>query len=110
MSGLGSTLDRTLYRAKLVDEYPFCMYCNQKVTWKKSTLDHVIPTARGGEDTKLNVVLCCRQCNATKADRLIEEWIDDLRDAAEQLKVRFALAGNEGSDERTTRATGTIGK
>lgn len=37
-----------------------------------ATLDHVIPLAKGGTHTKENIKTACRQCNALKADKIIE--------------------------------------
>jgi 5-methylcytosine-specific restriction endonuclease McrA len=34
-----------------------CAYCGCRVTVKKSTLDHVLPTSRGGDDSPASLVL-----------------------------------------------------
>ncbi|MEV6898538.1 HNH endonuclease [Amycolatopsis sp. NPDC051372] len=51
-----------------------CAYCGRHAT----TVDHIIPTSRGGERTSwLNTVAACggtaRSCNARKADRTLAE-------------------------------------
>ena len=79
-------IERHKHRGKLMDENPVCFYCGEAVTWKRSTLDHVIPIARGGRDAVSNVVLCCRPCNNAKADRTIDEWISDLEEARSRLE------------------------
>jgi 5-methylcytosine-specific restriction enzyme A len=48
-----SVLDRDGYR---------CRYCGQPAT----TVDHIIPKARGGSDDPSNLVACCRSCNSAK--------------------------------------------
>lgn len=57
----------------LLDRFgPVCAYCERKVAERTITLDHVTP--RRGQtayDRRDNLVLCCRSCNALKADKPI---------------------------------------
>jgi hypothetical protein len=46
-----------------------CAYCANKAT----TIDHVIPRARGGQSNWLNCVAACVDCNRRKRDYLLEE-------------------------------------
>jgi 5-methylcytosine-specific restriction endonuclease McrA len=50
-----------------------CQYCGQKFTPGELTLDHVLPSSKGGKSTWQNLVACCRKCNRKKADRTPEE-------------------------------------
>lgn len=58
-------------RLWLLDRHgPVCAYCERRVTDRTITLDHVTP--RRGQtayDRRDNLVLCCKTCNATKADK-----------------------------------------
>jgi 5-methylcytosine-specific restriction endonuclease McrA len=47
-----------------------CQWCRNR---RGETVDHVIPTSRGGANIWENVVLACRSCNNRKGDRLPEE-------------------------------------
>jgi 5-methylcytosine-specific restriction endonuclease McrA len=50
---------------KIKDAYGHrCVYCRKK--FKRLTMDHVIPFARGGSHTKENVVPACQPCNSRK--------------------------------------------
>ena len=42
-----------------------CCYCGGRAT----TIDHVLPSSRGGESGWLNLVACCIGCNGRKRDR-----------------------------------------
>lgn len=42
-----------------------CAYCGQAAT----TIDHVLPRSRGGQDSWENLVACCLRCNNVKGDR-----------------------------------------
>lgn len=37
------------------------------------TADHIVPKARGGSDSKDNLAVLCRACNARKRDRISTE-------------------------------------
>jgi 5-methylcytosine-specific restriction endonuclease McrA len=54
------------------DEYR-CQYCGQHFDPKELTLDHIIPTSRGGKNSWENVVCCCVECNKRKGNRTPEE-------------------------------------
>lgn len=72
-----------------------CGYCGHAA----NTVDHVLPRSRGGQNSWLNLVACCRACNNRKGDALPEEigwrllfspfvpggqawWLPDLDDPA----------------------------
>lgn len=50
-----------------------CQFCGVKLTWESVTIDHVVPSSRGGGTTWLNCVTACRSCNRRKANRTPEE-------------------------------------
>ncbi|MCX6150225.1 MAG: HNH endonuclease [Ignavibacteriales bacterium] len=55
-----------------------CAYCGRSDL--PLTVDHIIPKARGGEETWENLVTACVACNNKKGDRTLEEA---------ELKLRF---------------------
>lgn len=50
-----------------------CAYCSKSA----STIDHVQPKSRGGQDTWENLVACCLRCNNKKGDKTLAEigWV-----------------------------------
>lgn len=48
-----------------------CVYCGAAAT----TLDHIRPVSRGGNNDESNLVGCCAMCNSAKCDKLITEWM-----------------------------------
>lgn len=44
-----------------------CAYCG--TTEGPFEVDHIIPRAKGGENTVENVTVACRRCNRSKKDR-----------------------------------------
>jgi 5-methylcytosine-specific restriction endonuclease McrA len=47
-----------------------CQYCG---TRRDLTLDHVIPSSKGGPHSWTNLVTACKKCNAKKGDNTPEE-------------------------------------
>lgn len=50
-----------------------CQYCSKKLHWESITIDHVMPSSRGGKTEWTNCVACCKSCNRRKDDRTPEE-------------------------------------
>lgn len=50
-----------------------CQYCARKRPTDRLTIDHVIPTSRGGSDGWSNVVTACRACNHQKGSLTPDE-------------------------------------
>ena len=48
-----------------------CCYCGSSL---RLSVDHLIPSMRGGADTGDNIVWACRACNSSKGDRDMLEW------------------------------------
>lgn len=43
-----------------------CYWCNVSLKKVKTHIDHYIPLSKGGEHTLSNLVVSCKECNATK--------------------------------------------
>ena len=50
-----------------------CQYCTKQFHHKDLTLDHIIPTSRGGRNTWDNVVAACSKCNSKKGSKSVSE-------------------------------------
>jgi 5-methylcytosine-specific restriction endonuclease McrA len=51
-----------------------CYYCQQIVSFKELTMDHLVPLTRGGRSTRDNLVPSCKPCNNLKKNMLPLEW------------------------------------
>lgn len=47
-----------------------CTYCTARAT----TIDHVLPLARGGTNHEGNLVPACKPCNSSKHNKTLMEW------------------------------------
>lgn len=61
--------NRNLFRRDLHT----CAYCGHTYDDSKLTRDHIIPTAKGGENTWMNCITACKPCNNYKGDRLLQD-------------------------------------
>lgn len=57
----------------------WCFYCGCKLTReidkaRSITLDHLVPSSKGGSDRIANLVLCCGPCNRKKGDMTAAEF------------------------------------
>lgn len=50
-----------------------CLYCSKMMTSKDITVDHIIPTSRGGTNSFDNCVSACKDCNIRKGSKLLDE-------------------------------------
>jgi len=50
-----------------------CQYSGKKLTNSQMSIDHIVPKSRGGRDDWLNLVLCDKQINSEKGNRLNSE-------------------------------------
>ena len=57
-------------KAILKRDHHTCQYCG---SFKSLTVDHIIPTSKGGKDVWANLVAACRSCNERKGDLTLKE-------------------------------------
>lgn len=50
-----------------------CQYCAKNYPSDKLTIDHILPSSRGGGNTWLNLVAACKKCNQKKGDKTPDE-------------------------------------
>jgi len=65
-----------------------CCYCGSR---NRLSVDHLIPTKRGGENTGDNLVWACRSCNSSKCARDALEWLEEKKQFPSILLLRRYL-------------------
>lgn len=40
-----------------------CIYCETKLDYHNATADHIVPISEGGNNTQVNLIVCCKECN-----------------------------------------------
>jgi len=70
-----------------------CQYCG---THKDLTLDHVIPSSKGGSHSWINLVTACKKCNAKKGYNTPEQAKMDLIRKPYKPSYSLFLRDNSG--------------
>ena len=55
-----------------------CFYCLRRFVAGGRVLDHVVPVARGGNNSYRNLVSCCVECNSQKGETVAEDFLRSL--------------------------------
>ena len=71
LSCLQKKFAKKRFRRQILEEWGCCAYCGKE---NPTTLDHVVPKARGGSTTKANLVACCGDCNISKSHEDVFCW------------------------------------
>ena len=99
-----------------------CRYCGSEPNQKLLQVDHVIPVAKGGTDAPENLVTSCRDCNAGKGARQLDQNglpaslnADAMLEQAQQIRAMLDAqrvlekARDEVADELLDRWVELIG-
>jgi hypothetical protein len=52
-----------------------CLYCGNKLTMKNATADHIIPISKGGNNSQVNMIVCCKSCNEERGNIKFEKYL-----------------------------------
>jgi hypothetical protein len=82
-----------------------CIYCGST---EKLTVEHILPSSRGGPNTADNAIFICKKCNSSKGAKRLYEWFgfdnkDKIPSIAEgkYLKLIFELHKQLGTLDLT---------
>jgi hypothetical protein len=45
-----------------------CLYCGNKLNYENATADHIVPISNGGNNTQVNLIVCCKTCNSERGN------------------------------------------
>lgn len=58
-----------------------CFYCDKYTPGPQRTLEHLIPQSQGGDDSKENTAMACKDCNNRRHGTPVEEHKRAMREA-----------------------------
>ncbi len=66
-----------------------CIYCETDLTISNATTDHIIPIALRGNNTQVNLICSCRQCNLDRGVIPFNEFIKTKNIKYKDIKYIF---------------------
>lgn len=45
-----------------------CIYCKTSLTLENATADHIVPISEGGNNSQVNLIVCCENCNSERGN------------------------------------------
>lgn len=73
---LKCSVDQAIEIVKLLLASNECAYCRRSYTEDNPrSPDHIVPVVRGGGHDIENIKICCLQCNLTKRDMSLPDWV-----------------------------------
>ena len=52
-----------------------CIYCENKLNHNNATADHIVPISDGGNNCQVNLIVCCKDCNAERGNSEFKSFL-----------------------------------
>lgn len=78
------------YSKEYLEENPgdnHCIYCNTLLDQDNITADHIIPVSKGGNNSRINLIPCCTDCNEERGDEDFHKYL--YQKQPKYLKMKF---------------------
>jgi hypothetical protein len=66
-----------------------CPYCLRPISESETTIDHIVPRSRGGNNDKSNKIAACSECNSRKSDLLPLEFFWGTKGKRPRIGLRM---------------------
>lgn len=66
-----------------------CIYCETHLTLDNATTDHIIPISKGGNNTQVNLMVCCHQCNSDRGTTSFTKFLKSKNKKYKKSKYTF---------------------
>lgn len=73
-----------------------CAYCWRGLTIETATVDHLVPSSRGGKTSPRNLIAACGECNNRRRNRTVRAFLaaeSERRGVANVARAVDALVG-----------------
>jgi len=79
------------YAKEFVKKNPHskCLYCETKLNFNNATADHIVPISNFGNNSQVNLIVCCRDCNSERGDLNFNEYLKIKNTKYEKIKYLF---------------------
>lgn len=52
-----------------------CIYCESELDHGNATADHIVPISNGGNNCQVNLIVCCKDCNAERGNSEFKSFL-----------------------------------
>ena len=66
-----------------------CIYCGNKLTRSNATTDHIIPISEGGNNSQVNLMVCCFSCNNERGSKPFFRYLREKNPKYKSVKRPF---------------------
>jgi hypothetical protein len=66
-----------------------CIYCERKLTMENATTDHIVPISDGGNNSKINLVVVCFDCNNERGSTPFTTYLNIKNPKYKSIKRPF---------------------
>jgi 5-methylcytosine-specific restriction endonuclease McrA len=81
---------------KLMKEFGWkCFYCENSVSGKNRTVDHIVPIFKGGITEYKNLIPACRMCNGRKGTKDFMKWAGEINLSRSKIQYVLKRLGHE---------------
>jgi 5-methylcytosine-specific restriction endonuclease McrA len=63
-----------------------CLYCRTSLTYENATADHIVPISNGGNNTQVNLIVCCKSCNGERGNIEFRKYLSIKNDKYRDIK------------------------
>ncbi len=64
-----------------------CIYCGVELTDDNVTADHIVPISKGGNNSQVNLVACCKSCNNERGNMNFKKFYLNKRN--DNFKIKY---------------------
>jgi 5-methylcytosine-specific restriction endonuclease McrA len=82
-----------------IRDHGCCQYCNKRLNKSRFTIDHIVPSSKGGKTDWNNLVVSCPKCNTKKGDSLLKDTNFTLAKKPCQPKNNFFMVIKDETPE-----------
>jgi len=63
-----------------------CLYCGVELNYDNATADHIIPISNGGNNTQVNLIVCCNDCNTERGNTEFRKYLSTKNKKYKDIK------------------------